>query len=195
VIDPKASSIRRPTAARSFRPRGSRDRLEPAYTIPEEHFEALKTLVNATDDSTIFEQRENIQAYLQEHLRRSDWLLNGEELRKKRNRTDKESLIESILDLTNYEDDKLLTKAFCILHRIFNSRTELCSLARKAQLHLVPSSVQLVQKLNADLPILRRLAAGVIEESEVVYVVERTPNPFRLELAGSLCTCSAIRSS
>ena len=104
-------------------------------------------------------------------MERSDWILGGEVLDKKRDRGSEGSLVESILDLTFYDDNKLLTQAFYMIHRLFSATSSLCEYAKQAQLLVVPSSVQLVEKLDADLPIIRRLAGGTIEPSEALYVL------------------------
>ena len=54
-----------------------------------------------------------------------------------------------------------------MLNRIFNSNGDLFSLADAAQLHVVPSSIQLAEKLRFDMPTIRRHGAGFIETSDM----------------------------
>ena len=162
MIDVKSGTIRRPTANNR---RESKSHAED-YVVPVEHYRALQAMAKSLTEKEIKHHRQAILDYLSDLVSRSDWVLDGEALDKPRNPGD-ETLIEGLLDLTNYKDHHLVSAAFIMLNRIFNSNGDLFSLADAAQLHVVPSSIQLAEKLRVDMPTIRRHGAGFIETSDM----------------------------
>ena len=126
----------------------------------------IRDLIHPISNDSIYEYRELAQQYIQKIITNTNWVLDGEALDKPRNPGD-ESLIEGLLDLTNYKDHQLVTSAFIMLYRIFNSTGDLFSLADAAQLHIVPTSIQLAEKLRTDMPTIRRHGAGFIETTDM----------------------------
>ena len=75
-------------------------------------------------------------------------------------------LVSSLLDLTSYGYENLVVKAFEILYRLFNSTHTLLNEAKRAQLIVTDASREFSQELDTNLPVLRRLATGRIEEAD-----------------------------
>lgn len=172
IIDPRARLSTQPPATSN---RASRRGRAPSgfsskYSLPSEQLQALRVMQKSSSDDEVYENREVIQEYVHELLSRSDWILDGEQLDKERDNRDSESFLETLMDLTYYEDNNILRQSFFLMDRIFNQSTEVFELATKAQILTVPSSIQLNQKLQAELPEIRRLAGGIIEEKEMKFV-------------------------
>ena len=115
-------------------------------------------------------QRAHIMDYVRDLIAHTDWLLEGVRLDALRNQEDPNSLVETLFDLGNYHDGKLLTFSFVLLNRVFSAVQNLVDLAARAKIQIVPTAIQLTEKVNAYMPILLRMAKGVIEEDEIEFV-------------------------
>jgi hypothetical protein len=143
-------------------------------------FQAI--LQENVSDERLFTHQEVIVEYLKQIIQESDWLLGDASIYDARDSTNESSIIETLLDLSNYKDDKLLTLSFVALNRIFTSTEELLTIASQSQIHIVPSSISLTQDLYKQLPKLRRLAGGKIEQSELEFVFFFSSSFYRMTL-------------
>ena len=125
--------------------------------------------MQAKDEEELLELHPAVFSYVKGLLARTSWLLRGEKLYAPRDRTRTNSLVETLFDLTAYEDQKLTTTSFILLDRLFNRTDALFDLAKHARILLVPESLALSRKLDLYLPVLRRIASGIVEDMEIPF--------------------------
>ena len=153
--------------------KSSGKRGETSSIIPNDLMQTLYTLAESTDEEQIVALRPQVLEYMANLISRSDWLLNGEKLNAHRNPDNVHSIIESLIDLGNYDDGKLLTFSFVLLNRFFSRTENLFALAEDARILLVPTAASLAEKVYKYMPVIRINFSGVVEEEEYPFVESR----------------------
>ena len=124
-------------------------------------------VMSPRDHDTIQHYRSDIIQYLDEIIGECDWVLGSEHLDTLTHNSGKPgSFIAALLDLTNYEHEAIVVKSFEIIYRFFNATHTLFSEALRVQLLMNDESRKFAHYLDEHLPVLRRLGAGMVEESD-----------------------------
>jgi hypothetical protein len=127
----------------------------------------VAAIMRATTDEELFALRSRVMSYIKDMVLETSVIITEHDLDFMRNPEDHNSIVESLLDLTYYDDDKLLAKSFNMLHRIINTNSEIFRLAEKAKMLIEPTSLELVHYLEQVLSKFRERGAGIIEPSRM----------------------------
>ena len=112
--------------------------------------------------------RSEVIRYLDEVIGDCDWVVGKDEHLDflAQGESEPGEFVAALLDLTNYDYEKLVIKAFEILFRLFNATHTLFSESQRVQLIKCEESRTFSHYLDEHLPIIRRLGAGKIEPGE-----------------------------
>jgi hypothetical protein len=133
------------------------------------HVQLFEALLRAKTDQQLYALRPQVIEYIYQIVTHTSVILTQHDLDTARDVEDHNSLVESLLDLTNYEDNALLSKAFEMLHRIVNTNSEIFRLAEEAIILVEPSSIELVNYLDMHMSDFRDLGAGIIDSTDMKY--------------------------
>ena len=124
--------------------------------------------VKPNDKTAIMHHRTEVIRYLDEVIGECDWVVGKHEHLDFLSKGDDEpgNFIASLLDLTNYDHEKLVIKAFEILYRLFNATHTLFAESQRVQLIKCEESRTFSHYLDEHLPIIRRLGGGMVEKGE-----------------------------
>ena len=132
-----------------------------------DHMELFEAMMAAKNDQELFALRPHVMEYIHDIVLKSSVIITEHDLDIMRDREDHNSLVESLFDLTNYDDTKLLGKAFEMLHRIINTNSEIFRLAEESRLLIEPTSLALVDYMDRHMSDFRDLGAGIVEHSDM----------------------------
>eukprot|EP00043_Microstomoeca_roanoka_P019214 m.213666 g.213666 ORF g.213666 m.213666 type:complete len:2617 (+) comp16958_c0_seq4:400-8250(+) len=138
---------------------------------PTMHFDTmqcLSALYKSPSLEAVYQQTNTVRSYVYELFDRANyicpkWRPENSALRQ----GGFDDLVEILLDLAKYDYNKLKCKSLQLLNRLYRSAEDLFEFSIEAQLLVEPDSLRLDQDLKVDMPVLRRLGAGQIEESEM----------------------------
>ncbi len=67
--------------------------------------------------------------------------------------------------------------SYVLLNRFFDGTRGVLDLAVRAIVNIIPSSIDMTERLYAQLPAVRQIVTGKVEESEVEFVIKLTLHP------------------
>eukprot|EP00056_Hartaetosiga_gracilis_P010415 m.153526 g.153526 ORF g.153526 m.153526 type:complete len:2653 (+) comp13309_c1_seq5:67-8025(+) len=133
----------------------------------------LKHMAERPEGDPSLEQTKRIRLYMDELFDRCNFVEPGwrPELSGSRKMDDdvecgQEPLVEILLDLAKYDNSRLVCKSLQLLDRIFSFTQHTFEKSVGAYLLIDGESIDLDNKMSHYMPILRRLGAGQIEDSE-----------------------------
>ena len=146
--------------------------LKKHYNHHEKHYAILNEIKNkhltSSEKDAILKYRPDVIKYLEDVIGECDWVVGKDEhLDYLSNRkTEPGPFVKALLDLTNYDYEKLVITAFEIIYRIFNATRTLFTESQRLQLIICKNSREFSHYLDENLPILRRLGGGLVEKGE-----------------------------
>eukprot|EP00045_Choanoeca_perplexa_P018056 m.276491 g.276491 ORF g.276491 m.276491 type:complete len:2614 (+) comp17698_c0_seq3:125-7966(+) len=142
-------------------------------TLTPEQMRALQSILDYREDKDVDMEdalaphASVVRHYIDEVIDRSNYILPEWRPSMARYRTQTEGdFAEIMLDLAQYDYAGLACKALQLLNRVFSASDDLFNNIVKAQVLLMPESIDLKKTLEDEMPVIRRLGAGQIEEGK-----------------------------